>query len=164
MLNPCHYSTSYMSLNTRTTPVFSFPILPVSVSCFAKHGLVFAPLIFGDELQEVRRKLFQVNYHVKDLDQLVSMLQLAIQSSPTDPLIPFENLSYSSVVANGNALDSTPFASSRRVKRDSVRLNDTNFDPELFLEMKLVRLTAVVALPVEVRLCFFAIILLCPDL
>lgn len=85
------------------------------------------------------------------MSTLVAMLQLELQSSPAEPLLPLEKLSYSTK-GDGGPLDGTPFASSKNARRP---LNDSNYDPEIFLNTDKVRFYATAEVRDNVVCCFF---------
>lgn len=95
-----------------------------------------------------------INFDKKDLRQLTSGVERALQKSPSDPPVRLASLSYLPAEARRtggtSALDGTPFCPSARQKskaRDSkyTLLTPENFDPKMFLAMDKVFLAAVVA-------------------
>lgn len=88
-----------------------------------------------------------MNFNAKDLPTLVATLQYMLQSSPDDPLIHIKSLTYLGESAAGSraktALDNTPFARSGGKKRIvEIVVDESNFDPEIFLAMSKVTLFA----------------------
>lgn len=93
-----------------------------------------------------------MNFNAKDLPTLLATLQYMLQSSPADPLIHLKSLKYLGECANRTktALDNTPFARSGGKKKSvEVVVDESNFDPEIFLAMSKVTLIA----EAEVRCC-----------
>lgn len=116
-----------------------------------------------------KSQTMHVNFDRKDLHQLTSGVERALQKSPSDPPVRLASLSYlpaearrtgsaSSSTSGGvgvgtSALDGSPFCprarqrSKARDSRDSkyTLLTPENFDPKIFLAMDKVFLAAVVA-------------------
>lgn len=110
-----------------------------------------------------------INFDKKDLRQLTSGLERALQKCPSDPPVRLASLSYlpaearrtssncGGVGGGTSALDGTPFCPRARQKtkgRDSrenkyTLLTPENFDPKMFLAMDKVFLAAVVATEVS---------------
>lgn len=96
-----------------------------------------------------------INYDKKDLQQLVSCLERALQKSPSDPPVRVTSLSYAPVETTGgegvSVLDGTPFCpqpkrqkSSTDARHKYVLLTQKTFSPEVFWAMEKVFLAAVV--------------------
>ena len=93
-----------------------------------------------------------MNFNAKDLPTLVATLQYMLQSSPEDPLIEIKGLKYLGECAGRakTALDNTPFARSGGKKKIvEIVVDESNFDPGIFLAMGKVTLIA----EAEVRRC-----------
>ncbi|CAM9830088.1 unnamed protein product, partial [Ectocarpus sp. 13 AM-2016] len=94
-----------------------------------------------------------INYDKKDLQQLVSCVERALQKSPSDPPVRVTSLSYAPVdtTGGGGVLDGTPFCpqpkrqkSSTDARHKYVFLTQKTFNPEVFWAMDKVFLAAVV--------------------
>ncbi|CAM9991430.1 unnamed protein product, partial [Ectocarpus sp. 12 AP-2014] len=94
-----------------------------------------------------------INYDKKDLQQLVSCVERALQKSPSDPPVRVTSLSYAPVdtTGGGGVLDGTPFCpqpkrqkSSTDARHNYVLLTQKTFNPEVFWAMDKVFLAAVV--------------------
>ncbi|CBJ28852.1 conserved unknown protein [Ectocarpus siliculosus] len=96
-----------------------------------------------------------INYDKKDLQQLVSCVERALQKSPSDPPVRVTSLSYAPVETTGGegggVLDGTPFCpqpkrqkSSTDARHKNVLLTQKTFNPEVFWSMEKVFLAAVV--------------------
>ncbi|CAM9849950.1 unnamed protein product, partial [Ectocarpus sp. 8 AP-2014] len=96
-----------------------------------------------------------INYDKKDLQQLVSCVERALQKSPSDPPVRVTSLSYAPVETTGGegggVLDGTPFCpqpkrqkSSTDARHKYVLLTRKTFNPEVFWAMEKVFLAAVV--------------------
>ncbi|CAN0131211.1 unnamed protein product, partial [Ectocarpus fasciculatus] len=96
-----------------------------------------------------------INYDKKDLQQLVSCVERALQKSPSDPPVRVTSLSYAPVEITGgeggSVLEGTPFCpqpkrqkSSTDARHKYVMLTQKTFNPEVFWAMDKVFLAAVV--------------------
>lgn len=107
--------------------------------------ICFVPASFACLEQTLHRHTLLVNFDT-DLSGLVSTLQFSLQSSPADPLVPLDKLSYRATpsrTSRRSALDATPFAASGDKKGSLVKLDEASFNRGLFVPMKKVYLFAV---------------------